>query len=132
MNDIYSFSSSSLSFFFNISFLFQALKSEELDGFFDQLASYQLALDLLYEKERYEDVIDVFRDLQNKRLQGTKFPKNCFMIAIAACYKMVGCCAGKERLEVFVLQSYLPLFYAFVLCVCLYIAFDGFIKFSNE
>ncbi|ROT80662.1 putative pentatricopeptide repeat-containing protein 2, mitochondrial-like [Penaeus vannamei] len=66
----------------------QALKSEELDGFFDQLASYQLALDLLYEKERYEDVIDVFRDLQNKRLQGTKFPKNCFMIAIAACYKM--------------------------------------------
>ncbi|XP_063613932.1 pentatricopeptide repeat-containing protein 2, mitochondrial-like [Penaeus indicus] len=66
----------------------QALKSEELDGFFDQLASYQIVLDLLYEKERYEDVIDVFRDLQNKRLQGTKFPKNCFMIVIATCYKM--------------------------------------------
>ncbi|XP_047485809.1 pentatricopeptide repeat-containing protein 2, mitochondrial-like [Penaeus chinensis] len=66
----------------------QALKSEELDGFFDQLASYQIVLDLLYEKERYEDVIDVFRNLQNKRLQGTKFPKNCFMIVIATCYKM--------------------------------------------
>ncbi|XP_042858506.1 pentatricopeptide repeat-containing protein 2, mitochondrial-like [Penaeus japonicus] len=66
----------------------EALKSEELDGFFDQLASYQLALDLLYEKERYEDVIDVFRYLQNKRLQGTKYPKNCFTIVIASCYKM--------------------------------------------
>lgn len=68
--------------------MLQALKMSDLDGFFDQLSSYQLAMDLLYENERYQDCLDVFIDLQEKRLTGVKYPRNCLTIALAACYKL--------------------------------------------
>lgn len=66
----------------------EVLKAEEYDGFFDQITSYDIALDLLFKNERYQEVIDIFRILQEKRLQGAKFPNNCFTLTMASCYKL--------------------------------------------
>lgn len=65
-----------------------ALKTKELDGFFDQMISYHIAMDLLYKSEKYEDVLDVFELVQEKRIAGVKYPKNCFTIAVATFYKL--------------------------------------------
>lgn len=61
-----------------------------MQGFFDQLMSYQLLLDLLYENARYDDVIETFELIKSKQIQGTKYPKNIVVLTMAACYKQVG------------------------------------------
>jgi len=66
----------------------EALKAEEMDGFFDQITSYDIAMDLLFKNERYQEVIDIFRIVQEKRLQGAKFPNNCFTLVMASCYRL--------------------------------------------
>lgn len=66
----------------------EALNDPELDGFFDQLSSYQICLDLLYKEGLYEDVQRVFADLQDRRIAGHRYPKNCLNVVVAACYKM--------------------------------------------
>ncbi|XP_068245860.1 pentatricopeptide repeat-containing protein 2, mitochondrial-like [Palaemon carinicauda] len=69
-------------------YMLQALRSKELEGFFDQIISYQLAMDLLFKHGMYQEVIDVFEELQEKRLNGIKYPKNCLTLSLAACYKI--------------------------------------------
>lgn len=66
----------------------QLLKDEELDGFFDQFSSYQIAMDLLFKEKRYQDVLDIFKSMQQKQLYGTKFPRECVVLALASCYKL--------------------------------------------
>ncbi|CAN7945603.1 unnamed protein product [Ixodes pacificus] len=66
----------------------QVLKDEELDGFFDQFSSYQIAMDLLFKEQRYQDALDVFASIQNKQLYGTKYPRECMVLALASCYKL--------------------------------------------
>lgn len=56
---------------------------------FDQLISYQILLDLLYEKERYQDVLDTFAIIQERKFQGGVYPKHAIVLAMAACYKLV-------------------------------------------
>ncbi|KAH9370054.1 hypothetical protein HPB48_001931 [Haemaphysalis longicornis] len=63
---------------------------QELDGFFDQFSSYQIAMDLLFKEKRYQDVLDIFKSMQQKQLYGTKFPRECVVLALASCYKLVG------------------------------------------
>ncbi|GLV39758.1 hypothetical protein CBL_08176 [Carabus blaptoides fortunei] len=65
----------------------KCFKTPELQGFFDQLMSYQLLLDLLYENARYDDVIETFELIKSKQIQGTKYPKNIVVLTMAACYK---------------------------------------------
>lgn len=60
-----------------------------MEGFFDQLMTYQLLLDLLYENKRYDDVIDAFEFIKMKQIHGTKFPKNIVVLTMAAYYKKV-------------------------------------------
>ena len=64
-------------------------KDDSLNGFFDQLISYQLLLDLLYEQKRYQNVLDMFDVIKSRQVQGGRFPKHVLVITFAACYKMV-------------------------------------------
>ncbi|XP_046969904.1 pentatricopeptide repeat-containing protein 2, mitochondrial-like [Vanessa cardui] len=57
------------------------------DGFFDQLVSYQILLDLLYNHQMYDKMYDVFERVQEKQLNMSKFPKYPVVLIIAACYK---------------------------------------------
>lgn len=43
-------------------------KDEKLDGFFDQLISYQLLLDLLYELGRYQDILDTYKVIKERQV----------------------------------------------------------------
>src|ERR1700685_446469 len=61
----------------------------ELDGFFDQLASFQVLLDLLYNNGMYEEILKVFETIKTKQVQGLKFPRNVTILVFGACYKLV-------------------------------------------
>lgn len=63
--------------------------SPDAAGFFDQLGSFQLLLDLLYENGRYEDMLKVYTDIKSRMVQGTKYPRNSVVLVLAACYKLV-------------------------------------------
>ncbi|XP_023219348.1 pentatricopeptide repeat-containing protein 2, mitochondrial-like, partial [Centruroides sculpturatus] len=64
------------------------LKNQELEGFFDQISSYHIAMDLLFVNKRYQDVLDVYDVLRNKQLYGTRYPRDCVVLALASCYKL--------------------------------------------
>lgn len=66
-----------------------SLFPQELDGFFDQFSSYQIAMDLLFKEQRYQDVLNIFNSMQQKHLYGTKYPRECVVLALGACYKLV-------------------------------------------
>ncbi|XP_050352833.1 pentatricopeptide repeat-containing protein 2, mitochondrial-like [Nymphalis io] len=57
------------------------------DGFFDQLVSYQILLDLLYNHQMYDMMYHVFERVQEKQLNMSKFPKYPVVLIMAACYK---------------------------------------------
>lgn len=62
-------------------------KDEKYAGFFDQLTSYQILGDLLYEKGKYADVREVFDLVKNRQVQGGRYPKHSITLTFAACYK---------------------------------------------
>ncbi|GJQ78442.1 hypothetical protein Trydic_g11561 [Trypoxylus dichotomus] len=66
----------------------ECFKSPDLEGFFDQLISYQLLCDLLYENQKYSEILDCFNFIKNKQVEGSKYPRNIVVIAFAACYRM--------------------------------------------
>lgn len=63
-----------------------AFNDPALAGFFDQLGSLQILMDLLLKNELYDDVVAVFEEVKNKQLQGAKYPKNAVVLVLAACY----------------------------------------------
>ncbi|XP_045452426.1 pentatricopeptide repeat-containing protein 2, mitochondrial-like [Melitaea cinxia] len=65
----------------------QCFEDPDNDGFFDQLVSYQILLDLLYNHEMYDDMYKVFQRVQEKQLNMTKYPKYPFVLIMAACYR---------------------------------------------
>ena len=46
-------------------------------------------MDLLLENKMYEDVVSVFSQVQERNIKGAKYPKNCFVLAATALYRMV-------------------------------------------
>ena len=58
-------------------------------GMFDQFTSYQIAMDLLLRNKMYNEVLQVFKLVQGRNIQGSRYPKNAFIIAMAALYRMV-------------------------------------------
>lgn len=60
-----------------------------MEGFFDQLSSFQVLMDLLFVNEMYDKVLDVYKSIQEKQLQIAKFPKGVMMLVFASCYKLV-------------------------------------------
>lgn len=65
----------------------------ELEGFFDQMKSYQVAMNLLVNGQ-YSKALEVFEQVQDRRIGGIRYPKNCFTLALACCYKLVCVCLG--------------------------------------
>lgn len=63
-------------------------KDPNMEGFFDQLISFQLILDMLYENKRYEEVLEIFDFIRSKQIQGGRYPKHSVVLAFAACYKL--------------------------------------------
>lgn len=60
-----------------------------MEGFFEQLSSYQVLMDLLFVNGMYNNMLDVYKSIQEKQLQIAKFPKGVMMLVFAACYKLV-------------------------------------------
>lgn len=58
-------------------------------GFFDQLMTYQILLDILYENQRYQDMLDVVEKIKTRQVEGHRYPRNVIVLAMAACYKLV-------------------------------------------
>ncbi|KAF6200678.1 hypothetical protein GE061_005121 [Apolygus lucorum] len=65
----------------------EVFKDPKLDGFFDQLVTFQILMDLLLKNGHFDEVLEVFEHVRGQQLQGAKFPKNTVVLAFAACYK---------------------------------------------
>lgn len=61
----------------------------DMEGFFNHLTSYQILMDLLFINEKYDQILDVYKSIQERQLQIAKFPKGVMMLVFAACYKLV-------------------------------------------
>lgn len=66
----------------------ELFKDESLGGFFDQVITYQILLDLLFEKGQYQEVLDTFDIIQSRQLQGARYPKHVIILVFGACYKL--------------------------------------------
>lgn len=60
-----------------------------LETFFDQIASYQVLMDLLYKNQMYDEVMQVMDMVKDKQIAGSRFPRNVVVLAMAAAYKKV-------------------------------------------
>ncbi|XP_053674304.1 pentatricopeptide repeat-containing protein 2, mitochondrial-like [Anopheles nili] len=65
----------------------ELFKETSSDGFFDQLSSYQILADMLYENGRYQEVRELFDSIKSRQIQGGRFPKHSITLTFAACYK---------------------------------------------
>lgn len=57
------------------------------EGFFDQLVSFHILLDLLYTHQMYDDMFRVFEKIKEKQINMSKYPKYPVVLILAACYK---------------------------------------------
>ena len=62
-----------------------------MDGFFDQMSSFKIYMDLLYKNQKYVEVLEAMDKMIEKSLGGIKFSMDCLTLATASCYKLVGC-----------------------------------------
>lgn len=60
---------------------------KDMEGFFDQMMSYQILLDLLYVKGRYADVRSTYDVIKARQLEGGRYPKHCIVLVLGACYQ---------------------------------------------
>ncbi|XP_042909663.1 pentatricopeptide repeat-containing protein 2, mitochondrial isoform X2 [Parasteatoda tepidariorum] len=68
--------------------IYDFFKDQELEGFFDQLKSYYLGMDIYFKNGKYEEILDAFDQLQAKKIAETKFPREGVVLATGACYKL--------------------------------------------
>lgn len=66
----------------------QCFKDNKFAEFFNQMISYQLLLDLLYNNGRYQDVLDVFEIMKERRTGNNFYPKFSMVLVYAALYKI--------------------------------------------
>jgi len=66
----------------------EAFNDPSLEGFFDQLASYQILLDLLYKNKMYQEVLDTFEQIKTKQVQMTKYPRNVMVLVFATLHQL--------------------------------------------
>ncbi|XP_060869331.1 pentatricopeptide repeat-containing protein 2, mitochondrial-like [Metopolophium dirhodum] len=66
----------------------QLFNDPEMDGFFNHLSSYQILMDLLFVNEQFDQILVVYKTIQDRQLQIAKFPKGVMMLVFAACYKL--------------------------------------------
>lgn len=63
----------------------ETFKNPELQSFFDNLTTYQILLDLLFNNAMYAEVREVYDILNKKKVKS----QSALMIVVAACYKQV-------------------------------------------
>lgn len=61
---------------------------ESTKRIFNQMASCTILLDLLYESKRYEDVINIYKEINERKLNGYIYPGDCTTIAMASFFAM--------------------------------------------
>ncbi|GIX98257.1 pentatricopeptide repeat-containing protein 2, mitochondrial [Caerostris darwini] len=66
----------------------EVFNDPELDGFFDQLKSYLLCMNLCFKNGKYSEVIKSFEECQQKKLGDSKFPREVVVLTTGACYKL--------------------------------------------
>jgi hypothetical protein len=69
--------------------LLSLLRNPKTVTLFDQFISYQIAMDLLLENKMYKEVLEVFDIAQKRNIQDNQYPKNCFIIVMAALCRQV-------------------------------------------
>lgn len=69
----------------------KAFTDPQLANFFDQIMSYQILMDLLYNHGRYKECRQVYDIIKSKSTNGVVHPKNPFIVVMGACYKEVCC-----------------------------------------
>ncbi|KAG7262196.1 hypothetical protein CRUP_037718, partial [Coryphaenoides rupestris] len=62
------------------------LKDKKLRGFFSDMTSFNIAVDMLFTKGSYDSALELLRDMMS---QGVAFNKDTYMLACATCYKLV-------------------------------------------
>lgn len=62
-------------------------KDPELEGFFDQMITNQILMDLLYNHGRYADVRNIFDIFINKTKSEHAYPRNSVILLMGSCYK---------------------------------------------
>lgn len=70
----------------------ECFKNPAFEGVFDQIITYQIFLDLLYENGLYEDILSLFEVIVERQIDMAKYPRNSVVLAMAACYKLVCIC----------------------------------------
>jgi len=68
---------------------YTAFKDPKFENFFDQLISYQILLSLLYKHGKYTEMRDVYDIVKSKSIENGGYPRNSFILVMAACYKEV-------------------------------------------
>ncbi|EAT38791.1 AAEL009350-PA [Aedes aegypti] len=66
---------------------FKLFKDEKHSGFFDQLSTYQILGDMLYENGMYAEVRELFDLIKTRQVQGGRYPKHPITLTFAACYR---------------------------------------------
>ncbi|KAG7262192.1 hypothetical protein CRUP_037714 [Coryphaenoides rupestris] len=61
------------------------LKDKKLRGFFSDMTSFNIAVDMLFTKGSYDSALELLRDMMS---QGVAFNKDTYMLACATCYKL--------------------------------------------
>ncbi|XP_012520044.1 PREDICTED: pentatricopeptide repeat-containing protein 2, mitochondrial [Propithecus coquereli] len=61
------------------------IKDQRLLGFFSDSTSFNILMDMLFIKGKYESASEVFIEMKN---QGVKFTKDTYVLAFAICYKL--------------------------------------------
>lgn len=69
-------------------FAWELFNDSDLNGFFDQMSTFVILMDLLFISERYEDVLKALQIVTDKNLNGVKYPMDCVTLAAASCYKL--------------------------------------------
>ncbi|XP_058466633.1 pentatricopeptide repeat-containing protein 2, mitochondrial-like [Malaya genurostris] len=62
-------------------------KDEKYKGFFDQLSTYQILGDLLYQHGQYSQVRELFDVIKTRQVDSGRYPRYSVTLTFAACYK---------------------------------------------
>lgn len=60
-----------------------------MEGFFNQINSYQILLDMLYERGNFSEIIEVYEMIKERFPAENKYPRHVMVLVFAACYKQV-------------------------------------------
>ncbi|GAB1298486.1 Pentatricopeptide repeat-containing protein 2, mitochondrial [Apodemus speciosus] len=78
----------------------QLIRDKNLQGFFLDSTSFNILMDMLFTKGKYESALQVLIEMKN---QNVRFSKDTYVLAFAVCYKLSTClpgaCGSQKRLS---------------------------------